>query len=221
MATMNTLKKAVVDALEPRLRERGFSLRKSKTWFVRRRGDATDKFQLVCLDAKPGLRLQPNVGMRIESVENIFHRTSRWEPEYQKDTPTLGAPIGALRGGTNSSCDILVEELADVPRAVVELERLFREVALPYYERFSDLCEIDRVLNDEPNARTPHRGMNWLRCATGLIVARLVGRPNYDELVAVYRKTLETTDKGFYVSRFEDLVDSLRDMRPSSSSEAR
>ena len=45
-------------------------------------------------------------------------------------------------------------------------------------------------------------------------MAKLTGRKNYDELVAVYRRTLEAFSDGFYLPRFEALLKDLETKGP-------
>lgn len=60
-----------------------------------------DKFQLVCWDGKPGIRIKPNVAVRIDQVERILHQTSGFIQEAQGDTPTIGGSIGNVTGKGN------------------------------------------------------------------------------------------------------------------------
>jgi hypothetical protein len=53
-----------------------------------------------------------------------------------------------------------------------------------------------------------------LRCSTGIIVAKLVGRPNYDEVAAYYLKALTKSGKGFYLKWFEPLLKFLETVKP-------
>lgn len=161
------------------------------------------------------------MALRIERVEDIFHQTSRWDPKSQKETPTIGSEIGRILTGRSGDCEFLLDFSASIPRVATEIVEVFRKHALPYYEKFSSLREIDHALNDHPRHDTPHRIATWLRCATGLIVARLVGRPDYQRLVRIYTSQLRWCDKGFYLSRFLDLVKSLEAVKPEFEPPAR
>ena len=67
------MKAELFEVIGKRVGGDGFALKAAKDWFVRKRGGVTDHFSLVCLDGKPGFRIQPNVGVRIDRVEKIFH----------------------------------------------------------------------------------------------------------------------------------------------------
>jgi hypothetical protein len=207
------LKRALFEAVGSHVRAHGFEARLTKDRFVRLRDGRTDIYQLVCLDGKPGWRIQPNVGVRIERVEEIFHQTSEFEPKYQGDTPTIGGSVGAITAGNSRACEFLLESQSDVELVAGNISKLFDDFAIPYFEKFSSLAAIDAELNDRPTDRTPNRGATWLRCSTGVIVAKLVGRPNYDDLVETYREVLRNSDKGFYLKFFDPLVESLKSVR--------
>jgi hypothetical protein len=201
------LLKALIAVVRPRLNEKGFVFQAAPKRFIRERDEIIDRFQLVCVDAKPGWQIRPHVGVRIECVENIFHQTSGFEPKYEKDTSTFGTAAESL---TNGSTGVFVlESESQVAAVAEEILNVFREVALPYFERWGSLAAIDAELNNSPGERTLHRALAWYRCSTGIIVAKLVGRPNYEELAAFYTEVMTKDNKGFYLKRFEALLKSL------------
>ncbi|GGA39973.1 hypothetical protein GCM10010981_31540 [Dyella nitratireducens] len=53
-------------------------------------------------------------------------------------------------------------------------------------------------------------GPAWFRCSTGIIVAKLVERPNYEDLVSFHTGMMTKDNKGFYMKRFEALANSLK-----------
>jgi hypothetical protein len=207
------LKTAMFESLVAPLRGHGFTLRASRDQFVRRHDDVTDIFQLTCLDGKPGLRVQPGVAVRFDLVEEIFHRTSGFEVKHQKDTPTIGSKVGNILSGSNRTCEFQIESRAHLQRATEGVLSVFLEFALPYFEKYSSLQAVDAELNTRPTERTPNRIAPWLRCATGVIVAKLTGRTDYDELVRVYTDVMKHSDRGFYLARFQALVESLKSLR--------
>jgi hypothetical protein len=208
-AGVRELKGLLLESLQKSLSDDGFILKAPKDSFIRRRGGVTDIFQMVCLDGNPGLRIQPNVAVRIERVEDIFHQTSGFAARDQKDTPTLGGAIGNITKNDNRACEFLLASPTEVAFVAEQVMRVFHDFALPYFERFGTLSAIDAELNTRPTERTPNRVAPWLRCATGIIVARLVGRSDYRQLIETYSDVMTHSDKGFYLKRFRALVQSL------------
>jgi len=216
MSVDSSARKAkLFESLRSRLDDEGFAYRKQKGWFLRRGADSTDFFQLVCLKSPGGWRIQPNVAVRIERVEEIFHRTSGFEARYQKGTPTIGGSVGAITRTHNSDVEFRLESDSDVVSVAEEILTLFRSIGLPYFERFHSITAVDHELNDDPTRRTPHRAAPWLRCSTGLIVAKLINRPNYHALLDIYTQVLSRSDGGFYLSRFQALQQDLEALKES------
>jgi hypothetical protein len=203
------LKAALFESVRRQLVGKGFELKAAKDKFIRRRDGMTDHFQLVFKDAKRGYRIQPDIGMRIDIVEEIFHQTSGFEMRYQGNTSTMGAAVGTLVSGSPRACEFLLESESEIPYVTEKILRIFRDVALPYFEHWGSLAAIDAELNNKPAERTYHRALAWFRCSTGIIVAKLVGRSDYENLVAFYTSVMTQDNKGFYLKRFQALVKSL------------
>lgn len=217
-ADQEQLRRAVFDSLTLQLAGHGFKLKRTKNTFRREHDGVCDMFHLVfldnTLDAKPGWRVQPTAAVRHERVETIFHRTSGFEPKYQPDTATIGSFVGQLTSGSNSACEFPVNSIEDVPSVCESIFHVFTEFALGYFERFSVLSEIDRELNAAPLEHNVNRGVSYFRGTTGVIVAKLVGRADYEHLVDVYTEIMRTSNQGFYLKRFQVLVDSLSALDP-------
>jgi hypothetical protein len=96
-----------------------------------------------------------------------------------------------------------------------KLLEVFQRIAQLYFERWSSLRAIDAELNTNPTAPTKLRPLTWQRCSTGIIVARLVGRPNYEQLATVYTSEMKDRDR-FYLKYFLPLLDSLQTVEPWS-----
>jgi hypothetical protein len=215
-ASKRLLKTALFEHMRAKLAEHGFILKAQKDAFIRKADGITDIFLLVCLDAKPGYRIHPDVGVRFELVEQIFHKTSGFEPKYQKDTPTIGGSVGNIMSNDTRPCEFLLESEAGIPVVSEHLVRVFRDFALSYFDKFHSLFAIDAELNDNPTRRTPNRVAPWPRESTGLIVAKLVGRPDYENLAGVYSTVMRDSHKGFYYKTFEALVKSLESIKAGS-----
>ena len=216
MKQKSNLKSDLFHLLGPDLIADGFKLLVSKDRFEKKSGDINALFQLVCLNGKPGYRIQPNVGIRIERVEKIFHQTSGFESKFQKDTATMGGSIGMFLHRDRRACEFLLKAESEIVPVAEEVARAFRDFAVPYYDRWGSLAAIDGELNDKPTEPSLHRSMPWFRCSTGIIVAKLRGRLGYDQLAALYTETMAADNKGFYLQRFQALLKSLELIEPES-----
>lgn len=212
------LKLEIFEHLKPRLVDHGFKLKAAKETFRRQHDGVTDMFQLIFLDNKiddkPGWRIKLSIAVRVEKVEEIFHQTSSFDQKYQSDTATIGSSLNYLTGISRDDSEFPVNSIDEVPLVCSLILDAFSNFALFYFKRFDVLAEIDRELNTKPLEYNSNRGVPYFRCTTGLIVAKLVGRADYEYLVEVYTEIMRTSDKGFYLKRFQALVDSLAALTP-------
>ncbi|WP_425616852.1 hypothetical protein NA78x_000513 [Anatilimnocola sp. NA78] len=209
---------AVLEAVAAELKPLGFKLVKSKKWFIRAISNRVEKYQLVVLDEKKGYRICPSVSVRFEHVEAIFHRSSGYEVEYQRDTPTVGIDLWSVYG--KDGYQVSLTQAAGVDVVASQLLEIFHDKAMPYYSHFSSLVAVDTAINAQPSDNSVHRAMPWLRCSTGAIVAKLVGRDNYDYLVSIYTDILRKDSNGFYLPRFELLLSDIAKLTPDSDAAA-
>jgi hypothetical protein len=210
------LKTALFESVHAAFKSSGFTFHASSDAFRRRHHGTVDIFQLVCLDGKPGWRVQPNVGVRVNRVEEIFHQKSGFEEKCQKGTPTIGSGVGNLLSGDNLACEFRLDLYGDITTVSERVVHVFHDFAVPYFQRFGCLSAIDSELNDAPSARTPQRAVPWLRCSTGAIVAKLTGSPDYDRLVHIYTDIMKCANGGFYLERFESLLRALDSIQAGS-----
>jgi len=204
------LKSALFRSIESRLSVYGFTLKTSKDSLVHRGEDTTDIFQLVCLDGKPSLDVQPNVAIRNERVERIFHKISGFDVKNQSTTPTVGGAIGVLLTEDARSCEFYLESETEIMIVTDAIVQVFENFALPYIKKYGSIHEIDLELNSNPHERSPHRAAPWLRCSTGIIVAKLVGRSNFDQLSEIYSGIMINSANGFYFRKFNALLEVLQ-----------
>jgi hypothetical protein len=148
--------------------------------------------------------------VRNELIESIFHKTSGFEEKYHKGTISVVESI--KDPSTNKKGRYDLYEDRDVDDVVEKLKTLFYEYALAYFDKFSQIENIDQALND--NFDRPNRTFLLGICSRGLIVAQLLGRKDYAELEAFYTKQMEEVANGFYLPEFERLKAYLREYKP-------
>src|SRR6185503_14968724 len=137
----------------------GFKVNKAKRRFERRAGDGVfHRFFLVCTYGGPlGFRVRPEVAVRIDRVEDIYHRVSGMAAKYHRGTSTMGTAVGELIGGGSRAGEFRLLDVTDLTGAAAGIISLFRSHAVPYFERWSSLQNIDSELNGEPWRRSLHR----------------------------------------------------------------
>lgn len=211
---MNTLIRLAFETLGPKLEPFGFNAVRREQSFFRHADGRRDRFHLIMLTSGD-TALEPTIGVRWDAVESIFHRTSGFT-EGRKATDTVGVHLRNVYGG--AGYHLILRSESDIAKATSRLLDIFHMHAEPYYERYTTLAEVDCSLNDRPREKAVHTIASLDRCCKGLIVAKLVGRDNYDELVSVYREKMRHDAKGFYLPWFEALVKDLETLDIRSQS---
>lgn len=211
-------KSAIVQAVAPELVSSGFALNSASDRFVRRPSKGVAHFyHLLINESQPFARLDIHLAVRLDIVETIFHRTSGFEKRFQPGTPTMGGALDAI--ARNPDFKMLLDEEHGPQRA---RSLLVTPTMLQFYEdwfsRFSKIENIDTELNEDPFRESPNRPTPWLRCSTGIIVAWMLKRPDYGRLATIYREMLRSFSDGFYLPRFETLLNDLSKENEASAS---
>jgi hypothetical protein len=171
--------------------------------------ERTERYQLMLnyeMLQGPGYRICPTVGVRFEEVEKIFHRTSGYDRPSQKDSVTVG--IDLWREFGREHYKVALGSEADLQPAAERIVAIFHEKAEPFFAQFGTLAAVDSAVNDHPAVPCVQRSMPWLRGSTGVIVARLVGRPNSDQLIPPYTEAVRKTAPHL-LPQFESLLADL------------
>jgi hypothetical protein len=130
---------------------------------------------------------------------------------------TIGQEIGRIykspdgRAVVNGDMTIWLRQNEDVESAIETLEWYYNDIAKPYFERYDTLDAIDDIINNPPFDHCPaHVGGNFdERCMKGLIVARLVDNPNYDQLVATYDEAIKETENSMSIENYHKVREYL------------
>jgi len=214
MATeRNYLKNAVLNGLESKLAIYGFKLTKSLPGFRKKTVFGRQDFHLVFLVRDKGWEINPGLLVRFDIIEDIYHQISRFEKKYQKGTHTIGTTIeNLIKGGRESRFDLYGDsQILDVENKLFEL---FKSVALPFYDKYSDIKVVDKVLN-ENTEDTLLTGCIF-KGFKSLITAKLLNRVDYLQLEQVYQTYYENFADGLYLSEYLKLKDYLNKNYPCS-----
>ena len=188
----------------------GFAFDIASSAFVKQDGDIRFMFQVALAERHGVLACTPDVGIRSERVEQVFHRTSEFSDADAQNTSTLGVNVKLLT--RSSSYDVSVANSGEIEDAAEKLLRAFREVAVPYFVEFGSLKGIDSALNSDPSERCVHMINERARCSKGLIVAKLLEREDYQTLRDTYDRKVSSAGEMTYKKYFLPLVDDLEQL---------
>src|ERR1700729_1394715 len=124
MSSRNALRTSLFGQLHEVFRQAGFAALRRTNSFVRRRDESKDQFQLVFL--RKGW-VQPNVAVRFDLVEQIFHTTSDFPQIHMNETPTIGTSVGSVLFNSASQCEFPLASEYDVAPTSEALVNVFQE----------------------------------------------------------------------------------------------
>lgn len=207
MINKESLRVALLLKLGEQLNVMGFTLNKSQSEFKKTLSLGWEKYQIVFLKREFGWELKPSLLLRIDKIENIFHEISGFEEKYKNGTHTIGISIeDYLHDGNKYRYSLTHENQVDeISR---ELFNVFNKVALPFFEKYSSLAAIEEVLNQNPYD-TSLTGSIFKGYKT-IIMAKLMQRNNFNDLVNIYQKYYSEFSNGFYLPEYEKLVEVLQ-----------
>lgn len=206
MTKRGFLKTEFLNELSKKLLEYNFILKKASSEFIKKNRGSFLNYSLVFLSRDEGWEINPTMGIRINSIEEIYHTTSGFEEKYQKSTPTISTSIESfLNDGKEHR--FTLEEENQINNAVIVFLDIFRNISLPFFEKYSSLKAIDAVLNENPQDTSLTGAI--FKGSKGLILAKLTNRYNYPELVKIYTDQYQQLADGFYLNDFKKLISIL------------
>jgi len=174
-----------------------------------RRGDSRSlRFGVGVVDHETVVYLGATAGIRFEEIEVICHEASGLPADIHAETVTIAAPNLSPNGRPEENVGRLANGAApdSVGKLAATAERLFTSLAVPFFDRFKTIQDADVVLNSQPSVNSPYLVPDYERCCRGLVAAKLVGRPNLQDLLTIYIDRMQKTANGFYFKRFMRLV---------------
>ncbi|KAA9332456.1 hypothetical protein F0P96_13370 [Hymenobacter busanensis] len=198
------LRNILLDALAVDMSAQGYVLNKSRAEFTKRSSDGWNKFQLLFLDRATHWEIVPGLLIRKNQVEDIYHKASYYEKNYQKFTPTIGILVENYTGTSIDSRREL-RKPTDVEPCIGELLQQFNAVALPFYERFASIKVLESEINDQNSSGSLITGP-IRKGSLGVILASLVNNPDYEMLKEKYREYYNRFSEGFYLREYEGVL---------------
>jgi hypothetical protein len=186
------LKNALFSRLIPMLDPFKFFLVRRMDWFVRK-GDSQLIYRLDFYDGQSkdtNYSVSPSLAVRIERVEQVFHKVSGFEPKYRKDSPTIWVSLNDLKKDQDEY-EYVLDSFENLDALVRTLFILFKDVALPFLEENSSVQAINNLLNSEPEADNNIYCIPEKRLFRGVIIAKLAKDVRYGEIAMIYREKVE------------------------------
>ena len=204
----NTFQASVADDLL----QYGFKLNKQDSVFTRKTSYGWDKFHLTFYNRTSGWDVDFGMLIRISEVEKIYHAGSYFEKKYHSSTSTIGITVGTYLKDEESNT-IFLDENSDINEFYAMTLRLFKEVALPFFEKYNTIQELDKVINVEEGESIFPRKI--YEGHLGIILAKLANNPKFNFFEQKYREYYKKDYGGFYLKEYEDVLKVVEKVHPT------
>jgi hypothetical protein len=191
------------------LRDTGFTPTTSNEAFVRPLAAGRQSIEVAFWDRRPSVDITLLVSVRLDAVEDVFHRFSGAYAEHRSLSSTVTTSLNYFVGGPSK---VRFNRPEDLSATLDAWEGPMRTEVLPYLDSARDVPSLDRLVNttrDILNIQHPPSDLMH-----HIILAALASNPAFDRLVAQHRAELR--DIGCPPELYEKLVGYLTSLRHST-----
>jgi hypothetical protein len=209
---MKEVKNTLLEGMDKSFQNLGFELNKNEIAYQRIKGSSVQTFYFLIFKKKDGIYVEPRWSIKLKEILDIYHKVATKEKKYFKYTPILENSLGELikyvengsETGSGISMQYLIENDEDVLTLTKVIPKRFEEYVLPYFDKNSSNEKVDELLNKNPRELCIHQWLYPLRACVGIIAAKLVKNPRYNELLCIYEEELQEAVPA-YKEEFERL----------------
>jgi hypothetical protein len=158
---------------------------------------------LPLLDYNPEFEFSLNICIRLDAVEELFHKFSGSPPKYHAMSDTTITRLEHFIGGP---AKYKVTTAGDVASAGGILASVIRDKIIPFFNVHKDAQALDRAVNCE------HPGIDFTQDPSGamhaVILAHLAGNKEFDRVVTKHRTDMKLAQDAAHA--FNRLVEYLK-----------
>jgi len=221
--------KKVMSVMEPEMARLGFKKSFSRQMFIQDKDqDFIVAYSLGVINdfnmikRKAGVTIEPYIYIHNKPIEKIYARITTREIEYILDNITIGNKLADLLANPsgkymvrNQSLNLFLYSENDINEIAQKLMGYFQEDVLPYFEKYATWKGLDDVFNNNLSYNTVHCLIEPERSIRGLILAKLIGRKDLNELIILHREKIRSSINENYLielNRLLEILDSITAM---------
>ena len=185
------VKKFIEERLIEKISSYGFKLKKSDGYFfVRKTKFGSQIIGGGVRNYDPEFHTSCSVGIRFDEVEEIYSLIIGTSPRIALQSLTLGKAYSEYLNVNNFSFTIIKEE--DVNKWVDEIVLFLDQFGFEFFDKYYSLADLDILFNNDIKHQMAggFRYDELNRACRGIIIAKLVNNPSYDEIIIKYRKII-------------------------------
>jgi len=178
--------------LSAKLMPYSYNLVRRMDWFERReKVRSMFRLDFYGSQSRPSsYSVAPSLAIRINEVEDIFHRFSGFDLKYQRDTPTVWTALDKLlRNG--KSFEYSLPTVAHIQLAEQKLFSVFMDHGRSFFQHNSSLVAVNQLLNSNPEEEDSIYCIPEHRYFRGVITAKLANDHTYKQISVEYHRQIK------------------------------
>ena len=196
--------RSLMDAMESEMADLGFKKSFSRQKFIKEKDEnfivayslsVLQQFNLKL--NKSGIVIEPALYIHNYPVESIYSKITIRQLNNVQDLKTIGNLLAAIIANPtgeykiyNQSLNLYNYDESDMLNSSATLINYFKKVALPYFENNATWAGLDSIFNANLDIPSVHCNNESERSIRGLIVAKLIDRPDFDKLLNIHEKKI-------------------------------
>jgi len=195
------LASTILSELKEQLSQAGFHRVPREPMFARDQAGRKEIFWLIYTRDPQSAEVSATVAVAFESIEVLMREASGLYHNPGNYTMSLAKDVWRIDPGMQT----IIRTADDLPAVIGTLMRAWQEFGLPFYERFKTVRDVAEYMTPS----TVGFGNTPINCSVGAIAKRQCGSADYAEFVEFCRGRLKGISDGFYLRRFDALIERL------------
>lgn len=192
------IKEYIANNLSPVLAKDGFQYKKNRNEFIYQKGDFKYVYNMLLTAWTNSYSLSVRLFIGQKKIEDIYKIILGVNDDltfYQDMIERIYYTPDGRKIVKGEDLGIWLTQNDDLSKSIEILETYYEKVAKSYFSTFTTIEAFDSFMNNPPFEYSPaYVGSNTNeRCMKGLIVAKLVNNPNYNQLVGIYDELIKKT----------------------------
>ncbi|HAT66215.1 MAG TPA: hypothetical protein DCS66_16735 [Flavobacteriaceae bacterium] len=198
------LKNNLLDSLIPVFSKYGFQINKKESAFKRVSKDSIQIFDFFIYKKNNQITIKSFIKIKITKIEDLYRRIVG-----DKDRPymTLGNNVlDIVEYQKNEDKDKfekkplpkwLIENAEDVSILTKLISNYLEDFILVYFNKFSSIQSVDRLLNENPKEISVHNYIYPLRSCIAILAAKINSNENFINLVKIYEEEMKNAEEPY------------------------
>lgn len=195
------LASTILSELKERLRPAGFERVPGEPMFAREQAGRKEIFWLIYTRDPGSAEVSATVAVAFESIEVLMREASGLY--HHPSAYTISVAEDVWR--TDPRQQTIIRAADDLPAVVDMLIHAWQTFGLPFYKRFTTVRDVAEYMTPA----TVRSGNLPINCSVGAIAKRQSGSADYAEFVKFCRNYFNGQPDGFYLRKFDALMERL------------